>query len=417
MLQRCTFLEDKNYLLFIENSKGGNTILNSLLRKMLSLIKKKSMYVLLKLIYGHHNIKNNKIIFDNFLGKGYGDNPKYICEELLHLNADIDIVWVVNDSNYKFPDRIRTVKYNSFKSLYEYYTAKIWVDNVRNSFKPPKREGQFYLQTWHGPFSPKKIERDAENNLPKQYIECAKNDGMIMNALLSNSELLDEQYYRTFWLSPNVEILKSGLPRNDIYFHEAAHEDIKNIVRIRYNFSSNDYIVLYAPTFRDDGSKRGYDIPYEKIRNEFEAKTNKHCKMLIRFHPNVGDEMVVGYSNDIINVTDYPNLQDLVIVSDAIISDYSTTIFDFSLMKKPAFIHAIDIEEYGKLRGLLPEFYMLPFPHTYTNNELLSAISSFSCEDYVNGLDEFYKKHPIYDTGIASKTAAKWIVDKMKSKS
>ena len=114
-------------------------------------------------------LKENKIIFDNFAGKGYADNPKYIANELLNRKLDLDLVWLLNDMEQILPVGIRKVKYNSIKSLYEYATAKVIVDNIRNSHLMKKRNGQIYLQTWHGSKPLKYIEKDAENNLSAKF--------------------------------------------------------------------------------------------------------------------------------------------------------------------------------------------------------------------------------------------------------
>ena len=96
-------------------------------------------------------IDNNKIVVDNFLGKGFGDNPKYIIESLHLTNPNVKIVWLLKDMTQIMPPYIKKVKYASLNALYEYETARIWIDNVRNSVHPfTKKKNQYYLQTWHG---------------------------------------------------------------------------------------------------------------------------------------------------------------------------------------------------------------------------------------------------------------------------
>lgn len=360
-------------------------------------------------------IKKNKIVFDNFSGRDYGGNPKYIAEELRSRGLNLDLVWMTRNPHAEYPQGIRTVRYYSFASILEAATAKVWVDNVRAAHLTKKKKNQIYMQTWHASFTPKKIEKDAEDKLLPIYVKKAKIDGYITDAILSNSKLLDEQYRRTFWLNEKTEILKIGLPRNDILFIQKLHRNIKKKVTDRYNLDDDDYLILYAPTFRDDGSIKGYELPYEAIRLCFEAKTKKKCKLLLRFHPNVNvDELSITYTEYLINAFDYPDAQELVIASNAVISDYSTIIFDFAIMKKPVFLHTLDIDEYCKIRGLLPEYYDLPFSHTYHNEDLLKAISEFSYIEYSEKLCAYFSENPIYDNGKASKLAVDWILLKMQ---
>ncbi len=95
-------------------------------------------------------IKKNKVVVINFYGNGYGDNPKYICEELIKTHEELDVIWLVNKMDDVFPNQIRKVKYKSIKAIYEMATAKIWIDNARKRKYVIKRNGQYYIQTWHG---------------------------------------------------------------------------------------------------------------------------------------------------------------------------------------------------------------------------------------------------------------------------
>ena len=103
-----------------------------------------------------------KVVLSSYWGKGYGDNPKYITEEILKQGLDWDIVWMTNGTNMNYPQGVRTVLYGSNDALRELASAKMWVDNVRNSLQPPKKKNQVYPQTWHGGVSFKCVEKAAE---------------------------------------------------------------------------------------------------------------------------------------------------------------------------------------------------------------------------------------------------------------
>lgn len=120
-------------------------------------------------------IKKNRIVMSNLLGKGYGDNPKYIANELLsRKDVDLEIVWLVKDKYYDdIPREIKQVKRGTIKELYYLSTAKIWVDNSRKHIGVTKRKSQYYIQTWHGDLFIKMLEKDVEESLPKMYIDSA----------------------------------------------------------------------------------------------------------------------------------------------------------------------------------------------------------------------------------------------------
>lgn len=352
-------------------------------------------------------INNRKIVISNFYGKGYGDNAKYIVEEILSRNIDFDIVWLVKtnlEENFQFPSRVRRVRYGSFKSIFELATSKIWIDNFRKSLYPLKRAEQYYIQTWHGGLGVKKIEGDAAEKLNNLYLKIAKNDSKMADLFISNSTHLTNIYKRAFWYSG--EILECGYPKNDIFFQDNSNKKIK--IRDYYGFDNNTKIVLYAPTFRANNSLDSYNINYSLLIETLEEKTNDNWVVLIRLHPNlIGSDNEIQYSDRIINATHYPDMQELVIGCDALISDYSSCMFDSEMMKIPTFIYASDLDEYMKDRGSYFEFDELPFPVATNNEELMNNIINFDQVKYEQDVDNFNNKVGLKDTG----DAARQIVD------
>lgn len=360
-------------------------------------------------------INDKKIVIDNFLGKGYGDNLKYIVEYLHKKDDSFEFVWIVRNNNIELPDYIKKVKYGTFSSLFEYLTAKLWIDNVRNNIKPKKKKNQVYLQTWHGPFSSKKIEKLAENSLTKEYIKLAKRDGNQTDAILSNSKLQDEQYLHYFWLNKNTEILKFGFPRNDYLINNKNNDALFDEIKEKLKLDKDSMLILYAPTFRDDFDVECYKLDFKKIQKEFSNKYKKKCKILIRLHPNVQKySNFIKYDDNIIDVTKYPNMQDLSLICGAIISDYSSTLFDFAIQNKPAFICNLDLKKYAETRGLVDEYFKYPFPVSLNSDELINNIKSFNYDDYKTNLLNFFKENSLYDNGDATCKLVEWILNKIK---
>lgn len=363
-------------------------------------------------------IKENRIVFDNFGGKGYGDSTKYIAEELIKSGRNYELVWLVDNlSSYEFPKQIKTVKIDSVKALYMRATAKVWIDNVRHLHPVKKKKEQVYLQAWHAPFGPKKAEADAEKELGEEYVREAKYDGQIADGIISNSKLLDDQFKRAFWLSDHVEILSYGLPRNDFLARQIDNTSEYDYLRKKFGFEKDGFYILYAPTFRDNYSLEGYKLEYEKIAKEFSAKVNKKARIVVRLHPNVWNQSnFINYGENILNGTVYPDMQELLLACDVLISDYSSCVFDFAILKKPVFICALDIKKYEKTRGLLPEFYNFPFPMATSNEEMIKNIKNYNQEIYFANVNRYFKKYPLYDDGNASRRVVDWLEKKIKEK-
>ena len=175
-------------------------------------------------------------------------------------------------------------------------------------------------------------------------------------------------------------------------------------------------MVLYAPTFRDDYTTNGYKLDFEKVRKAFETRFGKPCWMLIRLHPNARRQVnEIEFTSEIIDMTSYPDIQELSIASDVVISDYSSSVFDFSTMGKPAFICALDLQHYMETRGLLDEFFRFPFPFSESNEKLIEQICYFDENKYRVNLKNYFTKNPIYDKGDAAIKAVDWLLDKMKN--
>ena len=369
-------------------------------------IRRKIYYISYK-IFKLFPINNLSIIADNFCGKKYGDSPAAIIDELLKSRKNLKIFWVLNRENYNslLPKGVKSVKFNSFKHFYLLATSKIWIDNVRKPLIIRKRNTQFYIQTWHGGFGFKRIEKDLEGILPKEYFKIAKNDSKNMSLLITNSKWQTDYFKKCFYY--DGEILSVGIPRNDILFQKEKHNSIKKDFFKKLNIDEKTKILLYAPTFRDDRDTSCYNIDFDKVLSTLEEKTSLKWKILVRLHPNISNLNIIdGSNNNIINVSNYHSLNDIMISSDILISDYSSLVFDYSYLLKPIILYATDIKKYEIDRGFLFNLKELPFPLATSNKELLNYISNFSKTKYLRKLNIFYKKYGLNETGNASKIIA-----------
>lgn len=353
-------------------------------------------------------IKKNKIVITNYYGKGYGDNGKYIVEEIIKRGLNYDIVWIVNDyKQIEFPQIIRTVKKLTLRSIYEEATAAVWIDNSRKFSFVRKRSNQFYIQTWHGGIALKKIENDAIDKLTSSYINNAVNDSKMANLLISNSTFCTNLYKKSFWY--NGLILECGSPRNDIIVNNTEKSKIK--VREKINLSTNAKIVLYAPTFRNNSSIDSYDMNTVNIIKTLENKYNEQWVVLVRLHPNVSHiSKKMQYSEKVKDVSLYDDMQELMLISDILVTDFSSIMFEFMLTKKPVLLYINDFMNYIKERNIYFDLNSLPFPIAKSNTELISNIISFNSSIYENVIAKFAIDVGLNETGKASEIIVEEII-------
>lgn len=381
-----------------------------IVKKILKWVYKEIKLIFAKIFYlDIFKIQNNKIVFDNFLGKGYGCNPKYIAEEIIKEQLDYELVWLVKDIKSEMPQQIRKVKYGSIRALYELATAKVWIDNVRNYKGIDKKEQQFYIQTWHGSIGLKKVEKAVEDKLDPQYILQAKNDGKITNLMITNNMSQYEEFKQTYWY--NGEVQCCGLPREDVLYKN--NKNITEKVYKYFNIESNRKIVLYAPTFRNESNGNVYMSQYEECCKALNKKFSSDYIMLVKMHPNViMDSSFVKYNKNIKNATMYPDIQELISVADVVITDYSSVAFEAGIVNKKVFLIAKDFEEYiKKERQFKFDLNDIPFKIAKTESELIENINKFLYDEYKQRLKVFYDK-----IGFKyNDNAAEYIVKRIKN--
>lgn len=358
----------------------------------------KPILTLIIKLFGLMPIKNNKVLFSAFSARVYGDNPKYVAQQLLADCSDVDCVFVLRDPDIVLPEGLRSVKYNSLRYLYELATAKIWVDNTRKQDFIVKRPNQIYIQTWHGSIPYKKVERDVIKSLNPTYIETAKNDSRMMDYLLVDSKWGAEVYRKAFWYSG--EILVTGSPRMDGLLNDSAR--LATIAQKKLGIDSSVKYILYAPTFRDNGNTEVYNIDYNKIVTAFQHKFGGNWRIIVKLHPNVRNSNI-QIDSKIINASQYPDIMELFALSSALITDYSSTMFDFSLLRKPVFLYVPDIAEYSQLRPTYLSIDEVPYTHAVSLDELLINIDKFDQHVYEDDVNHFFNELNVLEDGQASK--------------
>lgn len=348
-------------------------------------------------------IKKNKIFFISYYGNQYGCNPKYISEYILknYPNNTFDVVWAFNDLKTKAHlSGFRKVKTQSLRYFYDLCTSKILITNYRTTGQFIKRKNQYYIQTWHSSLRLKQIEKDAEESLSQEYIKMAKKDSLKCDLLLSGCRISTDIFNRAFWY--NGEILEQGTPRNDLFFQETSK--LKKELLNHLNVSLQSKIVLYAPTFRKDESIDVYDLNYKEILSSLNKKFGGEWTFLVKLHPHLAFKSgQLVYGDNVIDATFYDDTQKLLTISDVLISDYSSLMFDYCLTKRPCFLYVPDLQNYMKNdRDLYFNIKELPFISAISTKELSSNIIGFNEEKYKNELNSFIEGIGSFETGNAS---------------
>lgn len=358
---------------------------------------------------------NKKCIVFRTFQQEYCCNPKYICQELIKRNTNLRLVWIVNKKkvNIKtFPECVTLIQQNSFKAWYYLTCAKFLIDNNVRKAIPIKKPKQIQIQTWHGSLGIKKF----TNVWSKETTQRANDDTDI---LLSNSDFESNVYRESVWKT--TPILKIGHPRNDIFFNDSERAKIKQKIFEEYGISKEKKIILYAPTFRDQhlyGSKKQKsdlsmyldNDALRRIQDTCQQTFNGEFVVLIRYHSHLLKLLDHINANEIIDVSNYPDIQELLLVTDVGITDYSSWIYDYLLVGRPGFIYASDRNEYLKERELYFPIDDTPFPFSSSIEELILAIKTFDKNSFEKRRQIFLQRANCVESGSASASIVNYML-------
>jgi len=362
-------------------------------------------------------VNSKQIFFISFQGD-FTCNPKYIANRLLQENADCKMVFSARRHSLNtpgaFPEGAKLVKQYSADYYKELAKSHIIIANSVEFFKKqtPLKKSQILIETWHGSLGIKRF--DASVNSGRTWVEAATRCGRRCDYIISNSAFEDMVYQTSFW--PNTPIWRFGHPRNDILFgdHSLLREQVYRTI---LDYEANQagmaepleqppdvHYLLYGPTFRDNHKLDHYLQDFTGLREALAERFGGTWKILVRLHPTVR-KMAGKYlkaHSDVIDVTVYPDIQELMMVSDAAITDYSSWIYDFVLTGRPGFLYAPDIHDYEGERGFYYPLSSTPFPLAATDIELSRNIRSFDEAAYRDRVEKFLKDKGCMEDGHAS---------------
>ena len=326
------------------------------------------------------------------------------------MEADLDLVWIVSDITTPMPKGVRVCRYGSARAAYELSTARVWVNDSRGGAHY-KRKNQYYMQTWHG-FALKCIERAAKN-LPASYVEQGKRDSAQTDIIVSNSSFMTKVYGEDFWYDGVVE--EYGSPRNDIFFQD--NTELRRKILTTFGLPEDRKLLLYAPTFRDDGSTDAYRIDILRVLAACEKRFGGNWSALMRLHPNVAKQSakLFAYDNErVLDATAWTDMQELLAATDLLITDYSSSMFDYILRDTPCIRFATDLEEYRAVRNFYFPLEALPMPLAQSNDELCALLENYDASQDGARRQAFMKENGFCEDGAASRRCAQWIVSRTK---
>jgi len=379
-------------------------------------------------------IQDNIVLFESFMGRCYSCSPRALYEEMLKDKdfKDYELVWFFKDvnkrTNLKDLKRATIIEYDS-KEYYQYYAkAKYIITNSRIPDAIKIREDQVYVQCWHG--TPLKIlgydikvEGGNALNSVEEIRQKYKTDAERFSYLLSPSKFTSEKLSSCFNLkenNPNTVVVEEGYPRNVSLF-TYNNEDILRIKKeIGIDQVKNKKVILYAPTWRDNQHDSGIGYTYE-LGIDFDLLRKELAdEYIILFTPHyfVANAFDFDkYKGFIYNVTHIEEMNELYIVSDILITDYSSVFFDYANLKRPMLFYMYDLEEYqNKLRGFYFDIKELPGPISRKETELIKDIKNIkkNKSKYQQKYQEFNQKFNYLDDSKASERVIKRIFKEKK---
>lgn len=322
--------------------------------------------------------KQNRILFTSDSRAEIGGNLEFIHNRMLERNLDKDL-----DIRMIFKESIRTKRSFKDKILFPYYLATsktILLDDYHPMlYKVDFSENQKVVQLWHasGPFKTVGFSRLGKPGGPALMSNTHRN---YTHAIVSSDYAV--QFYAEAFSMPEAHVIPTGIPRVDPFFSESyKHEIVEKLHKEIPAIAKAEKVILFSPTFRGVGPSNAY-YPYDKKINfdemaEYARRNN--AIFLIKLHPFVIKNIVIprGYEDVLIDVFDYREINDLLFVTDLLITDYSSVVFEYSIFEKPMIFYAYDLEEYTASRDFYVKFEeFVPGKIVKTFDDLMYSIET-----------------------------------------
>lgn len=374
------------------------------------LLNKRTRYKTISLyLFNKMKLKENWIVFESFMGRNCSGQPKYIYKYLLeNYGNKYKYIWVVDRKGVKIPGKHTTCRRFGLRYYYYMNRSKYWVNNMRQPLSVPRRKETIMLATWHGtPLKRLVFDMDDVHSATPTYKNIVYKQTRGWNYLLSDNPFSTEKFQSCF-LFEKEKILEYGYPANDPMYAPDREQRAAEIKQ-RLGIPEDKKVILYAPTWRDDQfyDKGQYGFDLDLDVNRLQKEFGDEYVLLLRLHYFIVDKLDLSkYGDFTVDGSSYDDITDLYLISDILITDYSSVFFDYANLKRPILYFTYDIEKY---RDVLRGFYLdmekeLPGPLLLTNDEVVDAIKNIDeiTEKYKDRYEEFYNRFCSVDDGHAA---------------
>lgn len=409
-------INDKNNFMgnsYIKELDSDNIYVNKLQKLQKTKKYKKICNKLYNKVFIKLPINKKRVMFESFLGRNVSGNPKYLYEQMIKdgLDNKYDLIWILNNIDEPINGSGKKVKRKTLKYYYYMATSKYWIFNCRQADEIIKRKENIYLQTWHG--TPlKKLAMDMDNvNMAGQtdineYKEKFYNNSRRWDYLLIQNDYSREIFKKAFAFNKTI---LNGYPANDILYTENNKKSIDKI-KDKLNIPKNKKIILYAPTWRDDNfyKKGHYRMNIELDLDKMQKELGNEYIILLRMHYLITNNInIEKYKGFVYDYSQGYDIQELYLVSDILITDYSSVMFDYSNLNRPIIFFTYDIEQYrDALRGFYFDFEEeAPGPLVVDTEGVIECLKSIDDinKQYENKKERFYNKFCHIDDGNKAK--------------
>ncbi|MEV6332314.1 bifunctional glycosyltransferase family 2 protein/CDP-glycerol:glycerophosphate glycerophosphotransferase [Streptomyces sp. NPDC051909] len=362
-------------------------------------------------VYSRLPIKKRTVVFESQLGKQYSDSPRAIYEEMRRQGLDFTAIWSYTGDPGDFPKDIELVRRWSLPYLKALARAEFWVDNQSYPLRLAKRPETTYIQTWHGSalkkmgFDQPKLKTQTRQQQAAEQKHLDRYDHFLVR-----SEHDVRTLVKAFRLKDRTP-LRSGYPRNDLLVQARQREEeagrrVRGPLAEKLGIPADKTVLLYAPTFRTSGKASQFELPFDVER--FAEEFGDRYVLLVRAHYFNHVVLPPNVHGKIIDVSAEHDVTPLMELADALITDYSSVMFDYALLDRPMLFFTFDYESYvhedrGTYFDLLEH---APGPVFRTEDELHAAVRNLESEgrEYCDARKRFVAEFGEYDQGDAARS-------------
>ena len=355
-------------------------------------------------------IRPRRVLFQSYREKQYACNPKYICEALEKIcPKDTEIAW-----SFREPEKfaflrergVRVLKAGSWEAVRYALTARVVC--VNTYYKPtlPRRKGQMQMRTWHGGGAYKRVAMQEKQTFFKRLGIKQQLSGATL--YLSSSRAFTQQTIRESF-GFTGEVMEKGMPRNDILIKGIDKAELAR-VRREIGLKDGEQLVLYAPTYRDDLKNDTHGLDVKRLTAALKQRFGGEWTAAYRGHVFVKG----GQAAQAKDLSAYPDMQLLLLAADALVTDYSSCMWDMSLTLKPVFLYCPDLDAYMLSRDFYTDIHTWPYPLARSNAELEKNISGFDEEAYRLAVRRHHEALGSCEPGEASVLAARRILKELE---